>query len=102
MSLDRDAALALQVHCVEHLRFHLARLQRAGELEKAVGERRLSVVDVRDDREVPDVLRVHDGLDPILTDPSSHRYPHPDFRAVNRTLTGRREPPTPLACSTSA
>ena len=32
--LDRDAALALEVHGVEDLRFHLARLQRAGELEK--------------------------------------------------------------------
>ena len=54
MRLDRDAALALEVHRVEHLRFHLARLQRAGQLEKAVGERRLAVIDVRDDREIAD------------------------------------------------
>ena len=52
--LDRDAALALEVHAVEDLRFHLARLQRAGDLEKAVRQRRLAVVDVRDDREVTD------------------------------------------------
>ncbi len=57
--LDGDAALALEVHRVEDLRLHLARLQRAGDLEKAVGERRLAVVDVRDDRKVSDVLRVH-------------------------------------------
>ncbi len=57
--LDGDAALALQVHRVEDLRLHLARLQGAGDLEKAVGERRLAVVDVRDDRKVSDVLRVH-------------------------------------------
>ena len=57
--LDRDAALALEIHRVEDLRFHLARLQRAGQLEKAVGERRLAVVDVRDDREVADVLWIH-------------------------------------------
>ena len=59
MRLDRDAALALEVHRVEHLRFHLARLQRAGDLEEAVGERRLAVVDVRDDREVADEALVH-------------------------------------------
>ena len=59
VGLDRDAALALEVHRVEDLRFHLARLQRAGDLEKAIGQRRLAVVDVRDDREVADVLRVH-------------------------------------------
>ena len=53
--LDRDAALALEVHRVEDLRLHLARLQRAGDLEEAVGQRRLAVVDVRDDREVADV-----------------------------------------------
>ena len=56
MRLDGDAALALEVHRVEDLRLHLARLQRAGELEKAIGQRRLAVVDVRDDREVADVL----------------------------------------------
>ena len=53
--LDRDAALALQVHAVEHLRFHLAGLEGAGDFEEAVGERRLAVVDVGDDREVADV-----------------------------------------------
>ena len=55
MRLDRDAALALEVHGVEDLRLHLAGLQGAGELEEAIGQRRLAVVDVRDDREVADV-----------------------------------------------
>ena len=59
MRLDRDAALALEIHAVEHLRLHLARLQRAGHLEKTVGQRRLAVVDVRDDGEVPDVPWIH-------------------------------------------
>ena len=54
MRLDGDPALALEVHRVEHLGLHLARLQRAGELEEAIGERRLAVIDVRDDREVAD------------------------------------------------
>ena len=47
--LDRDPAFALEVHRVEHLGFHLALLQRAGHFEKPIGERRLAVVDVRDD-----------------------------------------------------
>ena len=57
--LDRDAALALEVHRVEHLRLHLAGLQGAGDLEEAIGQRRLAMVDVRDDREVPDVALIH-------------------------------------------
>ena len=59
MRLDRDAALALEVHRVEDLRFHLARLQRAGHLEEPVRERRLAVVDVGDDREVADETLIH-------------------------------------------
>ena len=55
LRLDRDAALALEVHRVEHLRFHLAVGQPAAALDEAVGERRLAVIDVRDDREVADV-----------------------------------------------
>jgi hypothetical protein len=57
--LDRDPALPLEVHAVEQLRLHLARLNGAGQLEEAVREGRLPVVDVRDDREIADVLLVH-------------------------------------------
>jgi hypothetical protein len=59
VSFDRDAALALQVHAVEDLRRHLTELQRAGELEKAVGERRFAVIDMRDDREIPNEPLIH-------------------------------------------
>ena len=59
LRLDRDPALALQVHRVEHLGPHLALRNGVRELENPVGERRLAVVDVRDDREVADVLLVH-------------------------------------------
>src|SRR5262245_55115751 len=61
MRLDGDAALALEIHRVEHLRFHLAGLKRAGDLEKPVGERRFAVIDVRDDGEIPDVGLIHRG-----------------------------------------
>ena len=56
---DGDAALALQVHRVEHLRAHFALGQRAGQLQQAVGQRGFAVVNVRDDAEIPDVLRIH-------------------------------------------
>ena len=59
VGLDGDAALALEVHAVEDLRLHLARLQRAGDLEKPVGQRRLAVIDVRDDRKIPDEALIH-------------------------------------------
>ena len=61
LRLDRDAALALEVHRVEQLAAHLGRVDRVRELEDAVGERRLAVVDVGDDREVPDLLHVLQG-----------------------------------------
>jgi len=57
--LDGDATLALQVHAVEHLGFHLARLQRPGQLEEPIGQRRLAVVDVGDDGEVTDEAGIH-------------------------------------------
>ena len=56
LRLDRDAALALELHRVEQLLAHLALGHRAGQLEDAVGERRLAVVDVRDDREVANAV----------------------------------------------
>ena len=54
LGLDGDAPLALDVHRVEVLLAHEAGVDRAGELEDAVGQRRLAVVDVADDREVAD------------------------------------------------
>ena len=59
MRLDGDAALALEIHRVEHLRFHLAGLQRSSRLEETVGERRLAVIDVSDDGKITDALGVH-------------------------------------------
>src|ERR1700761_3900178 len=56
LRLDRDPTLALEVHRVEQLRLHFFRIDRAGELEDPVGERRLAVVDVGDDREVTNLV----------------------------------------------
>ncbi len=56
LRLDGDAALALDVHGIEHLLDHVARRHRPGLLDEPVGERRLAMVDMGDDREVSDIL----------------------------------------------
>ena len=56
MSLDGNAPLALEVHGVQNLRFHLAVGEAAAALNEAVGKGRLAVIDVRDNREIADVL----------------------------------------------
>ena len=60
MRLDGDAAFAFEVHGVEHLGLHLTCREGAGQLQQAVGEGGFAVVDVRDDREIADVLDVHE------------------------------------------
>ena len=47
VGLDRDAALALDIHGVEQLRLHVALVDGMGELEDAVADRGLAMVDVR-------------------------------------------------------
>ena len=59
LRLDGDAALALDVHVVEDLRLHLSLRQCARILDQAVGDRRLAVVDMCDDREIADILVLH-------------------------------------------
>ena len=63
LGLDRDAAFPLELHRVENLFAHLARRDGVGQLEDAIGERRLAVVDVRDDREVADAALFHPAGD---------------------------------------
>ncbi len=54
---DRDPLLALEVHRVQHACRHvLTDPKRAGLPQHRVDERRLAVVDVRDDRDVADVI----------------------------------------------
>ena len=54
LRFDRDALFALQIHLIEQLILHLASRHGAGRLDHAIGECRLAVVDVRNDREVAD------------------------------------------------
>ena len=59
LRLDRDAALALEVHRVEQLRAHVTIGNSIRELQDPVGQRRLPMVDVGDNREVADPALVH-------------------------------------------
>src|SRR5713226_2623983 len=61
VELDRDAALALEIHGVEHLLPHKSLLEGARELDQPVGQGRLAVVDVGHDAEVADVILAHVG-----------------------------------------
>jgi hypothetical protein len=58
LRLDGDTALSLEVHRVEHLSFHLSIRQPTTALYKAVGQRRFTVVDMGNDREITNVLVV--------------------------------------------
>ena len=84
VALDGDAALALDVHRVEQLRLHIALGHGVGELEDAVGDGRLAMVDVGDDGEVPDV---GDAL--CIHAPHDTRYPPPT--ATARSCTSREQ-----------
>ena len=60
LRLDRDPALALELHRVEELRPVLG-ADGARQLQQPVGERRLAVVDVGDDREVANPVHGVEG-----------------------------------------
>src|SRR3954452_21508025 len=59
MRLDRDPALALEIHRIQELLLRLAHLDRAGMLEQTVRQCRLTVVDGSDDAEVAAQLMGH-------------------------------------------
>ena len=56
LRLDGDATLTLNIHGVEHLRFHLAVRQAAAQLNNAVRQGGLAVVYMGDDGKIADIL----------------------------------------------
>jgi hypothetical protein len=66
LGLDGDAALALDVHRVEHLGLHLAVGQATTALNESVGQRAFAVVDVGNDREIADVIHASLGATPAV------------------------------------
>ena len=57
LGLDGDAPFPLDVHGIEVLLAHLPGIHRARDLENAVRQRRLAVVDMADDREIADIAQ---------------------------------------------
>ena len=62
LGLDGDAALALDIHGIEHLVLHLAVGQPAGELDQPVGQGGFAMVDMGDDGEIADMGKVGHGI----------------------------------------
>ena len=59
VSFDRNAALTLKIHIVEHLILHVASTDRASQFEQSIGKRRLTVIDMRNDRKIANAGGVH-------------------------------------------
>ena len=58
LHFDGNAAFAFDVHLVQQLRFHVARLHRMCHLQKPVSQSRLSVINMRYHNEISDMVRV--------------------------------------------
>ena len=61
MRFDRDPALPLQVHRIKKLVLPLPLLDRARALKQPVRQRRLAVIDVRDDAKIARQLNGHES-----------------------------------------
>ena len=57
LGLDGDAPFPLDVHGVEVLLAHLPGIDRSGDLEDAIRQGRLAMVDVADDGEIADIAK---------------------------------------------
>ncbi len=62
VQLDRDAALALQVHRVEDLLAHQPLVQRPRQLDQPIGEGRFPMIDMGHDAEIADMILSHAAL----------------------------------------
>ncbi len=59
MRLNRDAALTLQIHRVQRLLLQFTRRDRMRQFKNTIRKRRLTMVDVRNDTEITNVLKTH-------------------------------------------
>ena len=58
LCLDGDPALALQIHGVKYLRLHFTIGETATQLDDAICESRLAVVNVGNDRKIANMLHL--------------------------------------------
>src|SRR5581483_7996427 len=66
LHFDGDAALAFEVHRVEHLVAHFAFFYGAGYLKKTVGKRGLAVVDMGNDGKVSNMIHRKESSTNVL------------------------------------
>jgi len=59
LRFDRYSTLALQFHGIQYLVFHFAIRKRTTHLDKAIRQGRFTMVDMRNDGKVSDVVLVH-------------------------------------------
>jgi len=59
LELDGNAFFALEIHRIEELGLHVSLVDGAGELEHAIGQGRLTMVDMRDDTKISGMGLVH-------------------------------------------
>ena len=82
--LDGNTALTLKIHRIQHLSFHLTFAQGTTQLNKAVSQCRLAVVDMGDDGKVANQAQVTHGAD------------HPD-RVARHGDDGEESPKQPAS-----
>src|SRR5207253_5416498 len=96
VGLDRDAALALEVHRVQHLVDGLLGVHGAGEREEAVRQRRLAVIDVGNDGEVADPSQRHRLR---IARQRTARVPSGTTASASRTTPGATSTWAPMTAS---
>src|SRR5580704_16044562 len=90
LSLNRNPALALQIHRVEHLRLHLPLRKRPSKLQQTVRKRRFPMVNMRDNAKISDEAGIHRFLmagaltlnSRSRSNSVCHRTPHSESRAL--------------------
>src|SRR6202040_2338150 len=58
LGFDGNAALALQIHAVENLGLHLARIESTAFLDEAISQCRFAVVNMSNDGKIADILHL--------------------------------------------
>jgi hypothetical protein len=58
LQLDGNTSFALEIHIVQKLGFHIARCHGLSRFQQAIRQRTLAMINVRDDTEIPNFLRI--------------------------------------------
>src|SRR5690606_38227561 len=73
VGFDSDAALALQIHGVKHLGFHLPITESTAQLNKAVSDSGFTMVNVGDDGKIANMAKVGHRISGTYTKVRSHQ-----------------------------